>query len=249
MVQYPQMPGSGAGQPTAARAEVVNIFMRGVYGWMSLGLGLTAVVAFFASTSPAVLNVLFNVNPANGAATISPLVWGLFIGEFILVMALAGAIHKMSATTASTLFLVYAGVNGLTLTPIVLLYTAQSIAATFAVTAGMFGAMSIYGLVTKKDLTSWGSFLFMGLIGIVIASVVNIFMHSSALHFAISIIGVFIFLGLTAYDTQKLRKMGESAPLHDGTAIRRGTILGALSLYLDFLNLFLMLLRFMGDRR
>jgi hypothetical protein len=143
----------------------------------------------------------------------------------------------------------YSGLNGVTLSAILLAYTGSSVVGTFVICAGMFGAMSIYGMVTKKDLTSLGSFMFMGLIGIILASVVNIFLRSPGLEFAISGIGVLVFVGLTAYDTQKLKEMGQTAPMEDGTAVRRGTILGALTLYLDFINLFLMLLRFFGQGR
>jgi FtsH-binding integral membrane protein len=170
-------------------------------------------------------------------------------GRFGLVLGLSGAVHRMSAGMATGLFLLYSALNGATLSVILLVYTAASIFKAFIVCTGMFAAMSVYGATTKKDLTSWGSFLFMGLIGIIIASIVNIFMASSALDFVISGVGVLIFTGLTAYDTQKLKVMGESAPMDDALAIRRGTILGALTLYLDFINLFLFLLRFFGSSR
>jgi FtsH-binding integral membrane protein len=236
-------------QAGATKAEVVNVFMRGVYGWMSAGLGLTALVAFAVTQSQALMQMLFTYNPATGAVGMSTLVFILLFAELGIVFYLGARISSMSPSTATALFLVYSGLNGLTLTPILLAYTAESVAATFVITAGMFGAMSLYGLLTKKDLTSWGSLLFMGLIGIIIAMVVNMFLQSSAMAFAISCIGVIIFLGLTAYDTQKLKTMGENVPMGDTAAIRRGTILGALTLYLDFINLFLMLLRLMGNRR
>lgn len=223
-----------------ARAEVVNAFMRGVYTWMAGGLGLTALVAYVVVSTPAFIQFVAQ-NPM--------ILLVLIIGELGLVVAISAAVHKMSAATASGLFLLYSGLNGVTLSPILLIYTGASVASTFVVCAGMFGAMSVYGLVTKKDLTSWGSFLFMGLIGIIIAMVVNIFLRSPMLHFAISGLGVLIFTGLTAYDTQKLKEMGQNAPMDDATAVRRGTILGALRLYLDFINLFLMLLRLMGQSR
>ncbi|MDK2920958.1 MAG: uncharacterized protein PWR24_515 [Desulfonauticus sp.] len=226
--------------PTKARVEVLNAFMRGVYQWMALGLGLTGIIAYFTATSPTLLQIIFG----------NPLVmWGLLIGELLLVVGLSAGISKLSGSTATFLFLLYSGLNGLTLSAIFLVYTTSSIASTFLICAGMFAAMSIYGLTTKKDLTSLGSFLFMGLIGIIIASIVNIFLKSSAFQFVISGIGVIVFVGLTAYDSQKLKLMGESAPYDDALAIRRGTILGALTLYLDFINLFLMLLRFFGQSR
>ena len=223
-----------------ARTEVLNVFMRGVYQWMAMGLGLTALVAYFVVSSPTLIQAVFG-NPL--------LFWGLIIGEVMLVVAISGGITRLSAQTATTLFLVYSGLNGITLSAILLIYTATSIASTFLVCAGMFGAMSVYGLTTKKDLTSWGSFLFMGLVGIILASIVNIFLKSPAVNFVLSAIGVIVFVGLTAYDTQKLKVMGETAPLDDSLAMRRGTILGALTLYLDFINLFLMLLRFFGQTR
>lgn len=225
---------------TRARSEVLGVFMRGVYKWMSIGLGVTAAAAYLVSTSPEAQRVIFG----------NQLVFfGLIIGELALVVGLSAAISRLSASAANGLFLLYSALNGLTLSAVLLIYTGQSVFMTFVICAGMFGAMSVYGMTTKKDLTSWGSFLFMGLIGVILASVVNMFMHSSAMHFAISVIGVIVFTGLTAYDTQKLRYMGETLPAGDGTAIQRGTILGALTLYLDFINLFLMLLRLFGARR
>lgn len=243
MNQYP----SASGQ--MAKAEVVNAFMRGVYGWMSGGLALTALVSYVVANSQALMQMFFVVDPATGTASMSTLVFILLFAELGIVFYLSARISTMNPSTATGLFMLYSGLNGLTLTPILLAYTAESVASTFFISAGMFGAMSAYGLLTKKDLTSWGSLLFMGLIGIIIAMVVNMFMQSSAMAFAISVIGVIIFLGLTAYDTQKLKTMGENVPVGDTAAIRRGTILGALTLYLDFINLFLMLLRLMGDRR
>ena len=223
-----------------ARTEVLNVFIRGVYQWMAMGLGLTALVAYFVASSPTLIQAIFG-NPL--------LFWGLIIGEVMLVVAISGGITRLSAQAATTLFLVYSGLNGITLSAILLIYTATSIASTFVVCAGMFGAMSIYGLTTRKDLTSWGSFFFMGLVGIILASIVNIFLKSPTINFVVSAIGVIVFVGLTAYDTQKLKVMGETAPLDDSLAMRRGTILGALTIYLDFINLFLMLLRFFGQTR
>ncbi|MFO7816904.1 MAG: Bax inhibitor-1/YccA family protein [Thermodesulfobacteriota bacterium] len=234
------MPNYDSVPSTSTRSEALNAFMRGVYMWMGAGLGLTAITAYTVASTPTLAQAIFSNQL---------LFWGLIIGELLLVVAISGGISKMSAQTATGLFLLYSGLNGVTLSAILLLYTATSIASTFVVCAGMFGAMSIYGMTTKKDLTSWGSFLFMGLVGVILASVVNIFLRSPALNFAISGIGVLVFVGLTAYDTQKLKSMGESAPMDDSTAIRRGTILGALTLYLDFINLFLMLLRFFGQMR
>ncbi len=225
---------------TRARSEVVSAFMRGVYQWMTLGLLLTAGVAWWISTSEAALNFIFG-NQA--------VFFGLVIGELILVVALAAAIRKISAGAATMMFVAYSVLNGLTLSFIFIAYAHATIFQTFVVCAVMFGGMSLYGLTTKKDLTSWGSFLFMGLIGVVIASIVNIFMQSSMMEFVISIIGVIVFTGLTAYDTQKLMVLGETAGGNDQAAVRKITILGALTLYLDFINLFLMLLRLFGGAR
>ncbi len=224
---------------TRARAEVLGVFMRGVYKWMSLGLAVTAAAAFLVATSPAAQQVIFGNQIV---------FFGLIIGELALVVGMSAAINRLSAGAANGLFLLYSALNGLTLSAVLLVYTGESVFMTFVICAGMFGAMSLYGMTTKKDLTSWGSFLFMGLIGIFIAMLVNMFMQSSAMHFAISVIGVIVFTGLTAYDTQKLRYMGETMPMGDAAAIQRGTILGALTLYLDFINLFLMLLRLFGRR-
>ncbi|MDR1126395.1 MAG: Bax inhibitor-1/YccA family protein [Deltaproteobacteria bacterium] len=228
-----------AGSLSASR-ELTNAFLRGVYLWMGIGLAITAVVSWQVAGSYAIMNAIYS----NMVLLIV-----LIVAQLGLVVALSAAIQKMSSGMATGLFMLYSALSGVTLAPIFVIYTSTSIAGTFAACAGMFAAMSIYGLVTKRDLTSLGSFMFMGLIGIIIASVVNIFLQSEAMHYVIGYIGVIVFLGLTAYDTQKLRNMGESAPHDDALAIRRGTILGALTLYLDFINLFLMLLRIFGDRR
>lgn len=225
---------------TQTTSVAVNAFMRGVYAWMSGGLLLTAVVAFGVINTPALIQAVAN-NPG--------ILLVLILAELGLVLAISAGISKLSGTMATSLFMLYSGLNGVTLAPILLLYTGASVAGTFVICAGMFGAMSLYGLTTKKDLTSWGSFLFMGLIGIILASVVNIFLQSAMMEFVISGVGVLVFTGLTAWDTQQLKTMGETAPSDDATAVRRGTILGALRLYLDFINLFLMLLRFFGQMR
>jgi hypothetical protein len=219
----------------------VNAFVRGVYNWMAIGLGLTALTAFFVSGSEAMLRLIFG----------NPIVFfGLIIGELALVWTLASRVHRMQAATATNLFILYAVLNGATLSVIFIRYTMSSIASTFVVCALTFLAMSVYGWTTKKDLTSWGSFLFMGLIGIIVASLVNMFVRSSAMAMIISYIGVLIFVGLTAYDTQKIKAMAISQPAGlDGAVIRKGSILGALTLYLDFINLFLMLLQILGGNR
>jgi uncharacterized protein len=230
----------GSMQTAQTRVEVVNAFMRGVYGWMCLGLMITAGASFFTVTSPALMRVVFGNQIV---------FFGLVIAELGLVVGLSAAINRISGGTASLLFALYSALNGITLAAIFAVYAKAAIMNAFFVTGGMFGAMSLYGLLTKKDLTSFGSFLFMGLIGIIIASVVNIFTKSAMMDFVISCVGVLVFLGLTAYDTQKLKVMGQMAPADDATAIRRGTILGALTLYLDFINLFLMMLRLFGSNR
>lgn len=221
-------------------SEVGNAYLRGVYNWMILGLLATAVTAYGVLGVPAVQQIIFGNQIV---------FFGLIIAELGLVFAISGAVHRMSAGTATGLFLLYSALNGLTLSAVLLVYAQAAVFQAFITTAAMFGVMSIYGATTKKDLSSWGSFLFMGLIGIIIASVVNIFLGNSMMEFVISALGVVIFTGLTAYDTQRLKTMGESAPHDDATAIRRGTILGALSLYLNFINLFLMLLRLFAAAR
>lgn len=224
-----------------ARAQVrVNEFIRSVYNWMAIGLGLTGVVAFYVSNSETLLKLIFGNQI---------IFFGLIIGELILVFTISARVHKMQASTATFLFVLYAALNGVTLSAIFLIYTRSSITSTFFICAATFIVSSIYGMVTKRDLTSMGQFMFMGLIGIVIASVVNLFVRSSGMSLIVSYIGVVVFVGLTAYDTQKLRTMALSQPdnLDSGT-IRKGAILGALTLYLDFINLFLMLLRILGNR-
>lgn len=224
---------------TADRSiAATGAFFRKVYGWMTIGLGLTALVALYTVSSPELLRFVLG----------NKLVfWGLIIAEFGLVIALSAAINRLSATAATAMFCVYAALSGLTFSSIFLLYTRSSITSTFFITAGTFGAMSLYGYATKKDLTSWGSFLFMGLIGIVIASVVNIFMQSEMMTWVVSCIGVLVFTGLTAYDTNRLKAMA-SYGFADEEAANKAAVFGALQLYLDFINLFLMLLRLLGDR-
>jgi FtsH-binding integral membrane protein len=224
---------------TLAQVQV-NEFIRSVYNWMAIGLGLTGVVAFYVSNSETLLKLIFGNQF---------IFFGLIIGELVLVFTISARVHKMQASTATSLFVLYAALNGATLSAIFLIYTRSSITSTFFICAATFIVSSIYGMVTKRDLTSMGQFMFMGLIGIVIASVVNLFVHSSGMSLIVSYIGVVVFVGLTAYDTQKLRTMALSQPdgLDSGT-VRKGAILGALALYLDFINLFLMLLRILGNR-
>lgn len=224
---------------TQARQEASTIFLAKVFNWMALGLGLTGIVAYVTANTGLGISIIR-----------SPLFFILMIGELGLVFYLSARIQKIRASTASGLFIGYSVLNGLTLSVVFLAYTGSSIAATFFITAGMFGAMAVYGLVTKRDLSGWGSFLFMGLVGIIIASVVNIFLQSSGVSWMVSVLGVFIFTGLTAYDVQSIKRMGEEGIMAQGQeAISKGSIMGALRLYLDFINLFLMLLRFFGGSR
>jgi len=221
-----------------ARRDASSIFLAKVFNWMATGLGVTGLIALLTSESGLALSIAS-----------SPIFFILIIAELGLVFFLSARVEKIKAGTASLMFYTYAVLNGLTLSVIFLAYTRASIAGTFFITAGMFAAMAVYGTVTKRDLSGFGSFLFMGLIGIIIASIVNIFLNSSSLYWAISLIGVFIFTGLTAYDVQKIKNMGERGILEQGEeAIKKGAIMGALALYLDFINLFLMLLRFFGNR-
>ena len=221
--------------------DAATIFLAKVFNWMAIGLGLTGLAAFLTVNSETMLQLVFG----------NQLVFfGLIIGELGLVFYLSARVQKLSAQAATGMFVVYSILNGVTLSAILLLYTKTSVAATFFIAAGMFGAMAVYGYVTKKDLSSWGSFLFMGLIGIIIAMVVNFFLASPMLAWVISGIGVLIFTGLTAYDVQQITRMGGQGIMDSGeAAIRKGAIMGALKLYLDFINLFLMLLHFLGDRR
>ena len=224
---------------TEVRQEVASVFLARIFRWMAIGLGVTGLVAVFIVSS----------GLARTIAT-SPLYLFLLLGELVLVFFLAARINKIEPSTATLLYLGYSALNGLTLSVLFLRYSNASIAGTFFITAGMFGAMAIYGLVTKRDLSGMGSFLIMGLFGLIIASVVNIFLHSTQLYWALSVIGVIVFVGLTAYDVQKLKQMGEQGVMEQGeAAIQRGAILGALTLYLDFINLFILLLRFFGGSR
>ncbi|MGD8882253.1 MAG: Bax inhibitor-1/YccA family protein [Desulfobacterales bacterium] len=218
----------------------VNTFIRSVYNWMAIGLALTGLIAFYVANTPALLKLILGNQI---------LFFGLIIAELALVFVISARVHRMQASTATALFVLYSALNGATLSFIFIVYTRSSIASTFFICAATFIACSIYGWTTKRDLTSMGGFMMMGLIGIIIASLVNIFVRSSAMHMIISYIGVLVFIGLTAYDTQHLKTMAVSQPADIGAgAVRKGAILGALKLYLDFINLFLMLLRILGNR-
>jgi uncharacterized protein len=222
-----------------ARQQASTIFLAKVFNWMAMGLAITGAIAYFVAASGMVRTLIA-----------SPVFFILVLVELGLVFFLSARIDKIQPGTATGLFIGYSALNGVTLSTIFLAYTHASIAATFLVTAGMFAAMAVYGLVTKRDLSGMGSFMFMGLIGILLASVVNIFLKSPGLYWAISAIGVLVFVGLTAYDVQKIKNIGEEGIMQQGeAAIRKGAIIGALALYLDFINLFLMLLRFFGGSR
>lgn len=221
---------------TAAANEV----LRGVYNWMALGLGLTAVIAYAVAGSQSMMEFILG----------NQLVFfGMIIGELGLVFYLSARITKLHPATAAGLFMFYSALNGATLSVVLLVYSQAAVAQAFISCAVMFGAMSVYGYTTKKDLSSWGTFLFMGLIGVIIASVINIFIASSAMEFIISLIGVVVFTGLTAYDTQRIKEMSVTIGSQGEWAAGRIKIFGALTLYLDFINLFLMLLRFFGGSR
>jgi FtsH-binding integral membrane protein len=220
---------------------LVNDFVRSVYNWMCIGLALTGFTAWYVSGNQSVLNLVYSNRL---------IFFILIIAELGLVFSISGMINRMSAGTATGLFVLYSALNGVTLSFIFLIYTRASIVSTFFICAATFLACSIYGWTTKKDLTSLGGFFVMGLIGIIIASVVNMFIRSSAMSMIVSYIGVIVFVGLTAWDTQKLKNMAMTQPSGlEGAVIRKGAILGALSLYLDFINLFLMLLRIFGQGR
>ena len=212
--------------------------MRKVYTWMALALVITGVTAYGVATSPGLMMAI---------ATNKLLFWGLIIAEFGLVLAISAAINKLSLTTATMLFVLYSVINGATLSFIFAVYTMSSIASVFFITAGTFAVMAFIGYTTKKDLTSMGKILLMALIGIIIATVVNIFLKSTGLEMIVSYLGVLIFVGLTAYDSQKIKQMLLMAP-DAGEGAQKLALLGALSLYLDFVNLFIYLLRIFGRR-
>ena len=212
--------------------------MRKVYVWMTLALVITGMAAYIVSHNESFLMTLFNT-PA--------LMWGMVIGELVLVFVISGMIQKLSLTVATLLFVLYSAINGITLAPILLIYTGASVAKVFFITAGTFAAMAFIGYTTKKDLSSMGKLLFMALIGLIIATIVNLFMKSSGLELILSYVGVLIFIGLTAWDTQKIKRMLAMCPEPTEEA-QKLALMGSLSLYLDFINLFIYLLRIFGSR-
>ena len=224
-------------QVADVRDERVGAFLSRVYGWMFAGLLITAVTAFTVSASPALIETLI-VNRI--------VFWALIIAQLGLVIYLSARVDKVSPTIAAGLFILYSGLTGVTSSVILLSYTGASITSTFIVTAGMFGATAVFGTVTKRSLAGVGQFMFMGLIGLILASIVGIFWQNSALQFVISVVGVLVFTGLTAWDAQRLKQMAVTLP--DGR-VGAYAVVGALSLYLDFINLFFFLLRFTGSRR
>ncbi|HEY4640205.1 MAG TPA: Bax inhibitor-1/YccA family protein [Thermoanaerobaculia bacterium] len=235
MDPYQQQEPAWISASTEQMATRERAFFRSVYGWMFGGLMTTALMAFAVTQSVALQQLVIGTG----------LFWLLFVVELGLVAFLTIRITKMATATASIVFLLYSLLNGLTLSGIFFYYTQGSIVNAFVCAAGMFGGMAMYGMVTKRDLTSWGSFFRMGLIGLVLMIVINIFLHSPGLEFVIGAVGVFVFIGLTAYDNQKLK-----AWAHAGGGVQDNlAIFGALVLYLDFVNLFLMLLRLFGRRR
>ena len=226
-----------ASMPAAAAAERVSDFLRKVYGWMCAGLAITGLVAYGVASSPTIVNSLVSNQL---------LYLGLIVAELGLVFYLSARAQRLAPGAAAALFTGYAGLNGVTLSLVLLAYTGQSITSTFVVTAGMFGSMALLGSTTKRSLAGVGQFAFMGLIGLVLASLVGLFWHNSALQFLIAGVGVIVFTGLAAWDAQRLKQMALATPEGQAGAF---AIVGALALYLDFVNLFLSLLYFFGNRR
>lgn len=222
-----------------AMSTAFSALMRKVFIWMALALVITGVTAYGVATTPSLLIAI---------VTNKALFWGLIIAELALVFAVSGALNRLSLATATLLFVLYSVVNGVTLSVIFLAYSMPAIIQTFFITAGTFGVMALVGYTTKTDLTSLGKLLFMALIGLVIATVVNMFVGSTGFDYILSYVGVLIFVGLTAYDTQKIKQMCMQAP-DAGEHMQKLALLGALSLYLDFINLFLYLLRIFGNNK
>ena len=230
---------SSVRQQEIVSAKTFSALMRKVYTWMALALTITGFTAYYVASSPVILQAIF---------TNKILFFGLLIGELALVWGVSAAINRLSLTTATLLFILYSVLNGVTLSFIFLAYTMTSITSVFFITAGTFAAMSLYGYFTKADLSKMGQIMFMALIGLIIATIVNFFIKSSGFSMIISYIGVLIFVGLTAWDTQKIKQMLLTAP-DTGEAAQKVALMGALSLYLDFINLFLYLLRIFGNSR
>ncbi len=230
---------SNTSQQQLQISQSISVYLTKVYNWMAIALLVTGLVAYFTAGSEQLIQTIIGNRI---------LFFGLIIGEIALVGYISARIQKISSYTATLLFLLYSVLNGLTLAVIFLIYTSESISSTFIITAGTFGTMSIYGYYTKKDLTKIGNLAFMALIGIIIASVVNMFMNSEMMSWIISYLGVAIFVALTAYDTQKLKRIAMNG-FENEESMEKSAILGALTLYLDFINLFLFLLRIFGNRK
>ena len=223
---------------------VAKTFLSGVFMWMGLALSITALVSWMFASNPSLMNILFD--PQTGSMNMMG--WIVMLAPLGLVLLMSMGFQKLSASSLVLIFIIYSALMGMSLSFIFMVYTLPSIASTFVITAAMFGFMGILGYTTKTDLTKFGSIMMMGLVGIIIASVVNMFMQSETMQYVISFIGVLVFTGLTAYDVQKLKRIGSEISI--GTEIaRKVTIMGALTLYLDFINLFLFLLRFFGNRK
>lgn len=236
MAGYEMTPHATLGAPASVE-ERVSGFLRSVYGWMGAGLAITAATAWFVAGSQSLVLMI---------ASNRAVFWALVIAQLGIVFTLSARVQRMAASTAALLFIVYSALTGVTLSFVLLAFTGESIATTFLVTAGMFGTLAIYGTVTRRSLAGMGQFLFMGLMGVVLASVVGMFWHNDGLQFVISFIGVIVFTGLAAYDAQRLKEMALATPNGQAGSY---AVVGALALYLDFINLFLFLLRFMGNRR
>ena len=220
--------------------EAVNTLFRKVYQYMALGLVLTSLTAWITASSPAMLRMFYGSQ--------APLII-VAVAEIGLVIYLSATIAKHSASTSLILFGVYSILNGITCSAVLLVYTAQSVYTAFLSTAGMFGAMSLYALYTQRDITSWGSFLHMGLLGLIVAMLINLFVGSTMAETVISVMGIVIFMGLTAYDTAKIKTLADGMGMNDDEAVGRVAVIGALELYLDFINLFLYLIRLFGKRK
>jgi len=222
-------------------------YMLRVYNYMLIGLALTGTAAFFVATVPEIRSLFFQISPETGRLGLSILGWVALFAPLGLVLLLSARIQTMSLGAAQATFWIYATIMGVSLAPVAMLYARADVAIAFFTTAATFGAMSLWGYTTKSNLTGFGSFLFMGLIGVLIASVVNFFLQSAMMTFVISVVGVLVFTGLTAYHTQMIKGIYDGAD--DDATIGKKAIYGALQLYLDFINLFLMILRLMGNRR
>jgi FtsH-binding integral membrane protein len=253
MAEYDRQTQTAVRGGVGARAQAVDeglrAFMLGIYNNMAMGLAITGIVAYgaFSFAVADSGNGQMALTAFGNAIYNSPIRWIVIFAPLLFVFGLSAAVQRMQPATARLVFLAFAAVMGLSLSSIFLVFTHESIARTFFITAASFGALSLWGYTTKRNLSAMGSFLFMGLIGLIIAMVVNIFLASSALQFAISAIGVLIFAGLTAYDTQRLKNTYDFVA-HDGVAAGRASVIGALQLYLDFINLFMFLLQFLGNR-